>query len=65
MWISDLEYAGGKFTGRIAGKADSKRGAGVGQSYTVSGGDISDCMIEREGAIYGGYTLRARLRELN
>ncbi len=64
VWISELQYAGGKFTGRIISKADSKRGAGVGQSYTVSGGDISDWMIERDGAIYGGYTLRARLDEM-
>jgi uncharacterized protein YegJ (DUF2314 family) len=61
VWISDVEYASGKFTGQIASKAGGKRGAGFGQNYTVSGGDISDWMIERDGAIYGGYTLRATL----
>jgi len=65
VWISDLHYVGCKFTGRITSKADSERGAGVDQSYPVTGGDISDWMIERDGEIYGGYTLRARLRELN
>jgi uncharacterized protein YegJ (DUF2314 family) len=80
VWISDVQYASGKFTGRIANKTGSAQGIMIGDSYTVSGGDISGWMIERDGAIYGGYTvramlddmpreqaaaLRARLRELN
>lgn len=64
IWISDVQYAGGKFTGRIANKAGSARGALIGDTYTVSGGDISDWMIERNGAIYGGYTLRATLDDM-
>lgn len=64
VWISDVHYASGKFTGQIASKAGGKRGAGIGQTYTVSGGDISDWMIERDGAIYGGYTLRAMLDDM-
>jgi len=64
MWMANIRLAGGKFHGQIANEPVTVKTVKLGDRYSIEKVSISDWMIQRDGGIYGGYTLRVMLDDL-
>jgi uncharacterized protein YegJ (DUF2314 family) len=62
MWVTDLKFKNGRFSGTINNEPDQVKTVHLGQRVTVAQGEISDWMYVENGKLRGGYTIRV-LRE--
>jgi uncharacterized protein YegJ (DUF2314 family) len=62
MWLSDVRYADGRFTGQIANEPLEISTVALGDDAEVAADQISDWMYVDDGRLMGGYTIR-RLRD--
>ena len=62
MWLSDVRYAEGKFTGQIANEPLELTTVALGDDAEIPRDQISDWMYVDNGRLMGGYTIR-RLRD--
>jgi uncharacterized protein YegJ (DUF2314 family) len=58
MWISDLQYDGKEFKGRLSNEPVDVNSVKLGDNVTVAPQDISDWMYLDKGKLVGGYTIR-------
>ena len=62
MWLSDVRYADGKFTGQIANEPLELTNVALGDDAEIARDQISDWMYVDDGRLMGGYTIR-RVRD--
>ena len=62
MWLTDVRYADGKFTGQIANEPLELTTVSLGDDAEIARDQISDWMYVDDGRLVGGYTIR-RLRD--
>lgn len=58
MWLNQLSYADGKFTGVIDNRPNNVKGIEFGQKMTIAADAISDWMFIDDGQLRGGFTMR-------
>ena len=58
IWLVDLKFDGVNFTGKVDNDPEHVPSVKLGDSATVSRGEISDWMYMEKGLIVGAYTLR-------
>lgn len=64
FWLLPVTYADGSFTGAINNDPGVVKSVKIGQSLTVSKGEISDWMYMKGGKIHGNYTMRPLLKTM-
>ncbi|MEW4451811.1 DUF2314 domain-containing protein [Bremerella sp. JC817] len=62
MWLSNVKYADGKFTGTIDNAPDMISNVQMGQQWTVPKNEISDWMFIRDRKMHGNFTIRPLLK---
>ncbi|MFN8443120.1 MAG: DUF2314 domain-containing protein [Caldilineaceae bacterium] len=58
MWLIDISYQDGKFTGKIGNEPVYRKDLKLGDEVTVPISSITDWMIIEDGKLIGGYTIR-------
>lgn len=58
MWLSEIEYRDGKFSGTLGNTPNSVRSVDYGDRVTVASDRIADWMFIDDGLLIGGYTMR-------
>lgn len=64
IWLSDVQFTGSRFQGRVDNTPRKIRGVKIGQLVSVNPNEISDWVYIDNGKLVGGYTIRARYNEL-
>ncbi len=64
MWLTDVSYSHGKFTGIINEDPQSVRNVKFGQKVTVEETEILDWMYLDDGELVGNFTLRVLLKRM-
>jgi uncharacterized protein YegJ (DUF2314 family) len=64
IWLSDVQFAGSRFQGRVDNAPRKIHGLKVGQLVSVNPNEISDWVYLDNGKLVGGYTIRAHYNEL-
>ena len=64
LWITDVSYSDGKFTGILNEEPQSVRNVVFGQEVTVEETEILDWMYLDDGKLIGNYTLRVFLERM-
>jgi uncharacterized protein YegJ (DUF2314 family) len=64
IWLSDVEFIGGRFKGKVDNLSTKIRGLKIGQVVSVNPDEISDWAYVDKGKLIGGYTIRAHYNEL-
>jgi uncharacterized protein YegJ (DUF2314 family) len=64
IWLSDIEFAGGRFKGKVDNAPMKIHGLKIGQVVSVNPDEISDWAYVDNGKLVGGYTIRAHYNEL-
>ena len=65
IWLSDVEFVGNRFQGRVDNQPRKIRGLKLGQLVSVNPNEISDWLYVDNGNLVGGYTVRAHYDELS
>jgi uncharacterized protein YegJ (DUF2314 family) len=65
IWLSDVQFIGKRFQGKIDNRPQKIAGLKIGQLVTVSPRDISDWLYVDNGKLIGGYTVRVHYNELS
>ena len=61
FWLTEIAFAGNKFTGTISNEPGMVSNVTLGQQYTIGKTEISDWMFMRDGKMHGNYTMRPLL----
>jgi len=64
IWLSDVQFTGSRFQGRLDNTPQKIRGLKVGQLVSVNPNEISDWVYIDNGKLVGGYTIRVHYNEL-
>ena len=64
IWLSDIEFAGGHFKGKVDNAPMKIHGLKIGQVVSVNPDEISDWAYVDNGKLVGGYTIRAHYEAL-
>jgi uncharacterized protein YegJ (DUF2314 family) len=64
IWLSDVQFTGSRFQGRVDNAPRRIHGLKVGQLVSVNPNEISDWVYLDNGKLVGGYTIRAHYNEL-
>jgi uncharacterized protein YegJ (DUF2314 family) len=64
LWVTDVSYSDGKFTGVINEDPQSVRNVKFGQKVTVEETEILDWMYLDDGELVGNFTLRVLLKRM-
>jgi len=64
IWLSDIEFVGGRFKGTVDNAPMKIHGLKLGQVVSVNPDEISDWAYVDNGKLVGGYTIRAHYNEL-
>jgi uncharacterized protein YegJ (DUF2314 family) len=64
IWLSDVEFVGGRFKGKVDNAPVKVHGLKMGQVVSVNPDEISDWAYVDNGKLIGGYTIRAHYNEL-
>ena len=64
IWLSDVEFAGGRFKGKVDNAPTKIHGLKMGQVVSVNPDEISDWAYVDNGKLVGGYTIRAHYNQL-
>ena len=64
LWLTDVSYSDGKFTGIINEDPQSVRNIKFGQKVTVEETEILDWMYLDDGELVGNFTLRVLLKRM-
>jgi len=64
IWLSDVQFTGSRFQGRVDNTPLKIHGLKVGQLVSVNPNEISDWVYVDNGKLVGGYTIRAHYNEL-
>jgi uncharacterized protein YegJ (DUF2314 family) len=64
IWLSDVEFAGGRFKGKVDNAPMKIHGLKIGQVVSVNPDEISDWAYVDNGKLVGGYTIRAHYNQL-
>jgi len=64
IWLSDVQFSGSRFQGRVDNTPRKIHGLKVGQLVSVNPNEISDWVYVDNGKLVGGYTIRAHYNEL-
>ena len=64
IWLSDVQFTGSRFQGRVDNTPRKIHGLKVGQLVSVNPNEISDWVYVDNGKLVGGYTIRAHYNEL-
>ena len=65
IWLSDVQFVGNRFQGRVDNQSRKIRGVKVGQLVSVNPNEISDWLYIDNGKLVGGYTVRVLYSELS
>jgi uncharacterized protein YegJ (DUF2314 family) len=65
IWLSEVEYVGGRFKGKVDNEPTKIHGVKMGQAVSVNPDEISDWAYVDNGKLVGGYTIRAHYNELS
>jgi len=65
IWLSDVQFVGNSFQGKIDNRPRNIPGLKVGQLVSVKPNEISDWLYVDNGKLVGGYTVRAHYNELS
>jgi uncharacterized protein YegJ (DUF2314 family) len=57
IWLSDVQFVGNRFQGRVDNQPRKIRGLKLGQLVSVKPNEISDCLYVDHGKLVGGYTV--------
>jgi uncharacterized protein YegJ (DUF2314 family) len=64
IWLSDIEFAGGRFKGKVDNAPMKIHGLKIGQVVSANPDEISDWAYVDNGKLVGGYTIRAHYNQL-
>ena len=64
IWLSNIEFVGGRFKGKVDNAPVKIHGLKIGQVVSVNPDEISDWAYVDNGKLVGGYTIRAHYNEL-
>lgn len=64
IWLSDVEFVGGRLKGKVDNAPVKIHGVKMGQVVSVDPDEISDWAYVDNGKLVGGYTIRAHYNEL-
>jgi uncharacterized protein YegJ (DUF2314 family) len=64
FWLIDIQYADGKFSGKINNDPGIVKNVKIGQAWTLGKDEISDWMFMRHGKMHGNYTMRPLLKTM-
>jgi uncharacterized protein YegJ (DUF2314 family) len=65
IWLSDVQFAGNRFQGRVDNQPRKIQGLKLGQLVSVKPNEISDWLYIDHGKLVGGYTVRVQYNELS
>jgi uncharacterized protein YegJ (DUF2314 family) len=65
IWLSDVQFVGNRFQGRVDNQPRKIRGLKLGQLVSVNPDEISDWLYVDNGRLVGGYTVRVHYSELS
>jgi uncharacterized protein YegJ (DUF2314 family) len=65
IWLSDVQFVGNRFQGRVDNRPRKISGLKLGQLVSVNPNEISDWLYVDNGKLVGGYTVRAHYDELS
>jgi uncharacterized protein YegJ (DUF2314 family) len=65
IWLSDVQFVGHRFQGKIDNRPKNIPGLKVGQLVSVNPNEISDWLYIDNGNLVGGYTIRVHYNELS
>jgi len=65
FWAVDIERKDGKVFGVINNDPEFVRTVKIGERIEIPASDISDWLYEREGKMYGNYTLRVLMKHMS
>ena len=65
IWLSDVQFAGNRFQGRVDNQPRKIKGLKPGQLVFVKPNEISDWLYIDHGKLVGGYTVRVQYNELS
>jgi uncharacterized protein YegJ (DUF2314 family) len=65
IWLSNVEFLGNRFQGRVDNQPRKIRGLKLGQLVSVNPNEISDWLYVDNGKLIGGYTVRVHYSELS
>lgn len=65
IWLSDIEFAGGRFKGKVDNAPMKIHRLKLGQVVSVNPDEISDWAYVDNGKLVGGYTIRAHYNQLS
>ena len=65
IWLSDVQFVGNQFRGRVDNQPRMIQGLMLGQSVSVKPNEISDWLYVDHGKLVGGYTVRVQYNELS
>jgi uncharacterized protein YegJ (DUF2314 family) len=65
IWLSNVEFVGNRFQGRVDNEPRKIRGLKLGQLVSVNPDEISDWLYVDNGRLVGGYTVRVHYNELS
>jgi uncharacterized protein YegJ (DUF2314 family) len=65
IWLSDVQFAGNRFQGRVDNQPRKIQGLKPGQLVFVKPNEISDWLYIDHGKLVGGYTVRVQYNELS
>ncbi|HYE41930.1 MAG TPA: DUF2314 domain-containing protein [Caulobacteraceae bacterium] len=64
VWVSNVTRVEDRFMGRLDNQPEAAEGYTLGQDVTFTEAQISDWGYERDGRLWGGYTLRVMLNDV-
>jgi uncharacterized protein YegJ (DUF2314 family) len=64
IWLSDVQFTGSRFQGRVDNTPRKIRGIKIGQIVSVNPNEISDWVYIDSGKLVGGYTIRAHYDQM-
>lgn len=64
FWLGDLRYENGEFTGTINNHPGLVGNVEEGQEWTVGKSEVIDWTYEKDGKMYGHYTMRPLLKTM-
>ncbi|MGB8355884.1 MAG: DUF2314 domain-containing protein [Chthoniobacteraceae bacterium] len=65
LWLSHVQYSGGRFHGLVDNRPQNITGIKMGQRVSVNPDEISDWSYVDDGKLVGGYTVRVLCSELS
>jgi uncharacterized protein YegJ (DUF2314 family) len=65
IWLSDVQFVGNRFQGRIDNQPRKIQGLKLGQLVSINLHEISDWLYVDHGKLVGGYTVRVQYNELS